>query len=194
MSDTKRHSDGAAPRARPLARRLAELAMWVAALAVVCYVADRRFNLLDRFRTPPAAVQPTVRVGEHSFRVELVTNDDTRRAGLSKRASIDADTGMLFVYPQEHPAGEPSSFWMKDCWVDIDIAFIGADRRIVTTYTMKAEPPGTGDSVLKRYPPSAPWQFALEVRAGELNRRGIKVGDKVEFSRDIEAAIPRSLP
>lgn len=193
MGEKTQQNDGAAPQARPLARRLAELAMWLAALAVVCYVADRRFNVLDRFRTPPAAVQPTVRIGGNSFRVELPADDTARRIGLSKRASIDADAGMLFIYPQERPAGA-MSFWMKDCWVDIDIAFIGADRTIVTTYTMKTEPPGTADGNLKSYWPTGPCQFALEVRAGELRRREIKVGDKVDFSPEVEAAIPRSLP
>jgi uncharacterized membrane protein (UPF0127 family) len=80
-------------------------------------------------------------------------------------------------------------FWMKDCLMDLDIAFIGPDRKIGTVYTMKAEPLDTPDDNLKHYPPASAMQFALEVAPGEFARRGIKVADEVTFSPAVEAAI-----
>ena len=132
--------------------------------------------------------QATVTIGASVFNVDLAIDDNTRPAGLSGRTSLPKDYGMLFMYPKPHRP-RYATFWMKDCLMDLDIAFIAADRRIITIYTMRQEPAGTPDNQLRQYPPTSDMQFALEVAPGELARRGIKVGDRVTFSPATEAAI-----
>lgn len=139
--------------------------------------------------------EPAVRIGAATFTVELATTDAVRTPGLGMRTEIAADRGMLFVYPAARSPAD-LGFWMRRCLMDIDIAFISADRRVVTIHTMKAPRQGTAafDEPADRYHPTAASQFALEVRAGELARRGIKPGDAVEFSPEIVRAIGSAEP
>jgi uncharacterized membrane protein (UPF0127 family) len=135
----------------------------------------------------------SISIGQHVFNVELALDFETRRKGMAFRNDVPADSGMLFVFPEARPAGEQSAFWMKNCLVDLDIAFLAPDRRIVTIYTMKARPLNTPDYKLREdeYWPTQVNLYAVEFRAGELARRGIKVGDRVEFSRDVEQEIKK---
>jgi uncharacterized membrane protein (UPF0127 family) len=149
-------------------------------------------RIMGQAETPSGNPPKTVAIGATVFTVDLAADDNARMPGLSRRTSLPADYGMLFMYPRPRSARR-AEFWMKDCLMDLDIAFISADRRIVTIYTMKAEP-GTPDDKLRRYPPTSDMQFALEVAPGELARRGIKVGDPVTFSPAVEAAIRYATP
>lgn len=79
-----------------------------------------------------------------------------------------ARRGMLFVFSYD----QPLAFWMKDTIIDLDIAYIRSDGRIVKTYTMRAL-----DEML--YPSVEPAQYALEVLAGTFEELGIGEGDVV---------------
>ncbi|MCG3179154.1 MAG: hypothetical protein BIFFINMI_01486 [Phycisphaerae bacterium] len=144
-----------------------------------------------RLRHMEAGPAYTVAIGPSRFVVEVAADDVSRYRGLSGRARMADDAGMLFVYPAERPKDD-MVFVMRRCLFDIDIAFINAQRKIVTIHTMKVEPPDTPEAYLVRYPATADAQFALEVRGGQFARRGIRVGDAAEFSPEIEKLIPSS--
>ena len=121
---------------------------------------------------------PGVTIKGQRWNVELAITDAEKSQGLSGRKGLGRRDGMLFIYPKP----EVLDYWMKDCYFSIDIAFIGADRRIVQIYNMPAESDRAGKYT---YNSQAPAQYALEVNAGQFAEMGIQAGDKVDFSGDI---------
>jgi hypothetical protein len=95
-----------------------------------------------------------------------------RQQGLMHRTSLDANAGMLFVFPRE----ERESFWMKNTLIPLDIIFITADLRVLEIY--RSVPPCAG-VLCPFYTSSAPIKYALEVNAGFSDRNGVKAGDEV---------------
>jgi len=130
-----------------------------------------------------SALPDTVAINGRTWRVDLATTDETRHKGLGGRASLPQDHGMLFIFG----AAKPLDFYMLDCKMAIDIAYIGADGKVIRTYTMQPQP-GVAEEDLKLYPSVEPAQFALEVAGGELARAGIAPGQKVKFSPGIAPA------
>jgi hypothetical protein len=127
---------------------------------------------------PDAEIQaptPSVRIGQNIWKVELAMTDMVRYRGLGGRDSVPEGTGMLFVFPQEREM----SFYMKDCKVPIDIAFISADLYVVRTYAMLVEADPAHPAVY--YNSNFPAKYALEVAGGTFARLGVKEGDKVEL-------------
>ncbi len=140
-----------------------------------------------------------VTVAGEKFMVELAIDEDTIVRGLGSRESIPDDGGMLFVFDDVRPR----SFLMRDCLVDIDIAFLSPSGRVVAMHTMKVEPPRgedegevgeTGtlqDSAasrayherLPKYTSRYRAQFALELKAGTFSRLGVKEGDSISFDK-----------
>ena len=156
---------------RPQAKQLHTMrprasAMVAALLAVAC----------DGCREPkaPAPRPPQVEINGRQWNVEIADTTRLRWIGLSYRARLAPNAGMLFVYPR--PA--VMDFCMRACEIPLDIAFIDSDRRVVKTYTMKVEPDRLGKV---RYSSGQPVQFALEVGAGELARAGVRVGQQVHL-------------
>lgn len=131
---------------------------------------------------PKPGLERVVLKGER-FWVEPALDDSVRIKGLGGRESIDADGGMLFVFPQSRQL----EFVMRDCLVDIDIAYLDDAGRVLSMHTMVVEPrkPGESDSVyesrLKRYSSRFAARMALELRAGTLKRLGVQPQDVVEL-------------
>ncbi|MFP4355158.1 MAG: DUF192 domain-containing protein [Phycisphaerae bacterium] len=118
---------------------------------------------------------PTVTINGHTFQVELALTEPQRRTGLMGRTELAEDRGMLFVFGR----AQPLSFYMKNCEIPLDVAFIDASKRIVKIHTMQVE----WDRVGRRnYHSGADVQYALEVYGGVLEKLGIKEGDRVIFS------------
>jgi len=128
---------------------------------------------------PPEA--PAVTINGRTWQVELALTVEQRYRGLSDREQLDANAGMLFVYPTP----QILDFCMRQCVIPLDVAFIGADQRVVKTCTMPVEPYGLERAV---YSSDTPVQYALEVRAGALAEAGVKRGDRVDFSPGVPAA------
>jgi uncharacterized membrane protein (UPF0127 family) len=134
----------------------------------------------------------TVKLGGEWFHLEVAADDATRMRGLGGRTTIEPDGGMLFVLPELRETG----FVMRDCPIDIDIIYLSAEGRVMTTYEMKAvEPRGEGEgqpgtfdnqkyeSRLKSYPSHYPTQFVIELAPGTLKRLDGKLrqGDRVDL-------------
>jgi hypothetical protein len=118
---------------------------------------------------------PQVTINRQSWLVELATTEEQRYRGLSGRSALGERSGMLFVYPSPRRL----DFCMRDCLIPLDIAFIGADMRVVKTYRMQVEP-----DLKERasYSSLLPAQYALEVAGGALERAGVREGDPVTFT------------
>lgn len=120
-----------------------------------------------------------VKIQGHELEVEIAADPTRRQVGLMYRKTLPAESGMLFVFPQP----QPQSFWMSNCLMDIDIAYIDDDGKIVDVIHMKKPAPGTPSSALERYPSSRPVRYALETNAGWFAAKGIGPGAVVEGYR-----------
>ena len=113
--------------------------------------------------------------------VELVLNAAQRRRGLMYRTALSDDEGMLFKYPRPETSG--SGFWMKNTRIPLSIAFFNEDGRIITIHP-RMEP----ENETKKYPPTSPAQYALEVNAGWFQRHGIGRDVRVILEASIREA------
>lgn len=111
----------------------------------------------------------TLTIGEHKIVAEVAVTPEQRSLGLMNRFSLKPDHGMLFVF--ELP--EPQAFWMKNTFIPLSIAFIGADGRIVNIEDMA---PQTEDSHWSK----GPAMYALEMRKGWFRDKGIGPGAVVK--------------
>ena len=116
----------------------------------------------------PAA---TISINGHTLTVELATIPSARHCGLSNRAQLPKNQGMLFVYP----TARPLTFWMKGTHIPLSIAFLDESGKIINIYKMI---PNQTD---ERYASSQPAKYALEVNRGWFQARGIEIGDTVEL-------------
>ncbi len=103
---------------------------------------------------------------------EVAQTPEERMYGLMGRKHLGKDEGMLFIFETEDYHG----FWMKDTFLPLSIAFIDKDGRIVWITDMK---PLTLDS----HVPPRPILYALEMNKGWFFSHGVKVGDKIMFSK-----------
>ena len=114
---------------------------------------------------------PTVQLSikGHPLVAETATTTSTRTVGLMYRFSLKPDHGMLFVFN----APQPLAFWMKNTFVPLSIAFIGADGRILNIEDMapQTETPHPSQGLALR---------ALEMKKGWFAERAIAAGDRVE--------------
>ena len=103
-----------------------------------------------------------LRIGQNTFQVEIAATPQQRQRGLMGRTHLAADGGMLFVF--EQPGRH--CFWMRDTPLPLSIAFIDPAGRIAGLADMQ---PRTENL----HCPGTEVRYALEVRQGEFQRRGI---------------------
>ncbi len=159
----------------------------------------------DRFNTPANPTLPIekVTISGKEFKLEVANTEETRYKGLSGRASIPADGGMLFVFP---PRGvQTHGFVMRDCPAPIDIIYLDASGRIVAMHKMVPEPPRTDaekvltqlprypawsasneayEKRLRQYSSGFPSQYVIELAGNTLDSLNLKAGQKIELAFD----------
>jgi len=127
----------------------------------------------------PLAKAPLRLPGGTVLRVEVARTPADRERGLMFRETLAADSGMLFLFPQSGPM----TFWMKNTLVDLDMLFIGGDKRIVVIHRdVPRSHLGAPEDTLPRR--SGTGRFVLELPAGASRRYGLKEGDLLDFSVD----------
>jgi uncharacterized membrane protein (UPF0127 family) len=115
--------------------------------------------------------QVQLTIGRARLWVEVAEDETSRTKGLMFRRQMPQDEGMLFVF--EYP--QPLSFWMKNTFLPLDIAFVARDGRILNILYM------TPLDESQRYISQGPALYAIEANAGWFQQNGIKAGDKVHF-------------
>lgn len=153
----------------------------------------------DPMTTPANPTLPIekVTIAGKTFRLELAATNEQRFHGLSGRAAIAADGGMLFAFPASQV--QVQGFVMRDCPVGIDIIYLDPTGRITATAKMVPEParsadeksldPRTGvnaryEARLKQYSSHYPAQFVIELAANTLDTLNVKAGEKIELDLD----------
>jgi len=111
----------------------------------------------------------TLEIKTHKLTAEVAATDLTRMNGLMYRRMLPENRGMLFVFPY----ASPQSFWMKNTYLPLSIAFIDEAGAIVNIDDMKPLTTNT-------HPSAKPVKYALEMNHGWFAKRGIKAGVKVQ--------------
>jgi uncharacterized membrane protein (UPF0127 family) len=117
----------------------------------------------------PPAGSAWVIFGPDTVVAEVAATPEEREKGLMYRDEVPDGTGMLFVFPDS----QVRSFWMKNTYVPLDLAYMDPSFRVVDIVQM--EP-----LVTDTYPSRAPAMYGLEVRQGWLGEHGIAVGAQAE--------------
>jgi len=107
----------------------------------------------------------------HKLKAEVVSTMEQRTRGLMYRRELDRNAGMLFVYEEK----EQLSFWMKNTFIPLSIAFIADDGRIEHITDMAPQ-------TLAPHSSLKPVRYALEMNRGWFEGNNIKVGARAEFT------------
>lgn len=130
----------------------------------------------------PECRAPMVQIGDGAgqgvdFRVEIADTPALRAQGLMFRTELPEQAGMLFVYEQPQHA----SFWMKNTLIPLDMIFMDSDG--VVRHIHRGAVPGDLTPVPGAVPgdPQPLRRFVLEIAAGEADRLGLAVGQRMTY-------------
>ena len=118
---------------------------------------------------PPIVVSASARGA--ALELEVAADPDTRDRGLMFRRELADGAGMLFVFPER----QAQSFWMRNTYVPLSVAFLDDDDRVETIDDME---PFTDTP----HPSGEPVRYAVEVPYGWLTAHGVGPGDQVSFT------------
>merc|ERR1711977_99241 len=98
---------------------------------------------------------------------------------------LNPEHGMLFDFTPP----QPLKFWMKCCYIALDIIFINA--KVVQISQLAAAPASMPDSLIPWAVVSEPVSSVLELLNGTASKYGVTVGDTISV-KDI--ASPELMP
>ncbi|MDQ3961908.1 MAG: DUF192 domain-containing protein [Thermoproteota archaeon] len=105
--------------------------------------------------------------------VEVPDDREEFARGLMFRSHLPWNAGMLFAFHEE----EPRRFWMKNTLIPLDMIFIDSSSKIID---IKENVPPCKQEECPTYPSREPAQYVLEVNAGFVQEKGIRIGDELE--------------
>jgi hypothetical protein len=108
----------------------------------------------------PNSNKRMVHINDASVKVEIVDKQESRVLGLSGRAELKKDTGMLFIFDRENFHG----IWMKDMNFHIDILWINESYKIVGI-KKDAKP----DTFPETFYPKTISKYVLELSSGFID-------------------------
>jgi len=130
------------------------------------------FLLGTSIASPQSFLKIPLYINEKEIWVEVAKTPAERAKGLMGRKHLGQEEGMFFIFETE----DYHAFWMKDTLIPLSIAFMDRSGRIVEIADMK---PLSLDS----HSPPKPVLYTLEMKKGWFSMNGIKVGDRVRFSK-----------
>jgi hypothetical protein len=118
----------------------------------------------------------TLHVGKTDIKAEIAATPEEDARGLMYRHSLGDNAGMLFFLGGPQTA----SFWMKNCFIPLSVAFIDKDGTILEIHDMQLPPDGLPDEQEPlTHSDSGQVCFALEANLHWFSLNGIKPGDKI---------------
>jgi YVTN family beta-propeller protein len=112
--------------------------------------------------------------------VEVPDDQEEFMRGLMFRQHLPWNAGMLFAFNND----EPRTFWMKNTLIPLDMMFVDSSSRIVD---IKESVPPCEQEECPTYPSQEPAQYVLEVNAGFVRDKGVKIGDQLAAFNGFEA-------
>ena len=132
------------------------------------FAATLAIGMIARCAGPAELPTVPLSINGHKLTAEVATTTQTRATGLMNRFSLKPDHGMLFVFQ----APQPLSFWMKNTYVALSIAYIDERGKIIDILDMAPQTENLN-------PSSGPALYALEMKKGWFKDKGIGVGATV---------------
>ena len=83
--------------------------------------------------TPLHATEMVFDRGIASINIEFANTLNLRKQGLMKRAKLNQDSGMLFIWPEK----EQQCMWMKDTSIPLSLAFLKDDGMILEIFNLE---------------------------------------------------------
>jgi uncharacterized protein len=138
-------------------------------LAAAPPVSARDDGLLELSSFPRSTVTIHGASQSHVVRVWIADTPERQSQGLMFVRDLPADEGMLFV----NQPPRVMSMWMKNTFIALDMLFVDARGRVLRIHER------TVPQSLETLSHDAPVRAVLELRGGEVQRRGIRVGDRI---------------
>ena len=129
-------------------------------------------SILMLMRVDHLAAKKTIQIGGSIVQATVADTPAKRTKGLSGTASLDANQGMLFVFPQNDRHG----IWMKDMQYALDIIWLSDDKKVVDVEANIS--PTTYPNV---FTPSEDARYVLEVPSGFTAAANIRPGVQADF-------------
>jgi uncharacterized protein len=137
---------------------------------IICICLLLVFNTVRAQKNEPLKKCNLIIVNRDKRRIqvaaEIADTQHTRTYGLMNRKSLAKNSGMLFVFNTE----KYLSFWMKNTYIPLSIAYI--DKKGVIRDIQHMKPLDTSVT----YPSKYPVKYALEVNRGWFKKNNIKPG------------------
>ncbi len=120
----------------------------------------------------------TLKIGTREVEAWIMDTEGKRAEGMMflREPEVKDHQGMLFVFAE----AQPLSFWMRNTYLPLDIAFITADKRILN---IEKGTPLSLDSV----PSAGPCKYVLEMKQGQMAKQGIVAGMTIEIPSTVVA-------
>jgi YVTN family beta-propeller protein len=112
--------------------------------------------------------------------IEVPDDREEFARGLMFRTHLPWNAGMLFAYDDE----ETRRFWMKNTLIPLDMVFFDSSSKIID---IKENVPPCKQEECPTYPSKEPAQYVLEVNAGFVQEKGIKLGDRLATLNEFKA-------
>lgn len=111
-----------------------------------------------------------VQINDKTLKLETACSIKKIEQGLMYRTSLEKNSGMIFVFPKEMFL----SFWMKNTYIPLDIAYINKNLIITQIEQMQAQDLTPINSEEES-------MYAIEVTQNWFSKNNIKPGDKIKF-------------
>jgi YVTN family beta-propeller protein len=112
--------------------------------------------------------------------IEVPDDREEFARGLMFRTHLPWNAGMLFAFDDE----ETRRFWMKNTLIPLDMVFFDSSSKIID---IKENVPPCKQEECPTYPSKEPAQYVLEVNAGFVQEKGIKLGDRLATLNEFKA-------
>jgi uncharacterized protein len=122
----------------------------------------------------PTFKKEKIKICDKILNVEVADTDWTRSFGLMCRTNLEENSGMLFVFTEEREL----SFWMKNTFLPLTIAYFDKTKTLIDTYDMKPV------DETKIYRSKKKSLYALETNKGWFTKNKIHDGCKFDFVND----------
>jgi YVTN family beta-propeller protein len=113
--------------------------------------------------------------------VEVPDDLEEFARGLMFRKHLPWNAGMLFAFDDEEPRG----FWMKNTLIPLDMIYVDSSSKIIDI--KENVPPCKQEEECPTYPSKEPAQYVLEVNAGFVEEKGVKIGDRLATFNELKA-------
>ncbi len=147
--------------------------IFIPVILIVLYLGGEKNTL--PYKTDMVGKQ-TIHIGNVPIKVTVADTEAERTQGLSGKKSLQVNEGLLFIFSKSGAYG----IWMKDMQFPIDIIWISKNGYVVDI--KKGVTPQTFPTIF--YPRELA-SYILEVNALFTEVRGIRVGDKVSFPKNL---------